>query len=66
MQGVTLEHVLDEIRDNSSADRKSLVERKDLRNIMHSFGLDKVEQLHSDDATSVDMWAKKHMADASL
>ena len=63
MQGVTLENVLDDIRNNSAADRKSLVERKDLHNIMHAFGLDKVEQLHSDDATSVDLWVKENTAD---
>ena len=61
MQGVTLEHVLDDIRDNTTADRRSLVERKDLHNIMRSFGLDKVEQLHVDDATSVDLWVKENI-----
>ena len=44
----------------------SLVDRKDLRKIMNSFGLDNVEQLHSDDATSEDMLVKENTADVHL
>ena len=40
-QGVTIEHILDSIRDNvgDSIERIHLISRKDIRNIERAFGL---------------------------
>ena len=59
-QGVTFQHVLDEIRDSVSHrfERIHLITRKDIANIERAFGLGGSER-HKDDATSVAMWVKE-------
>ena len=62
IQGVPISRILDDIRDDASSDRSSLIERRDLLNIMRDFGVGGAEQLHADDATSVHMWAHDMLA----
>ena len=59
-QGVTIEHILDSIRDNvgDSFERIHLTSRKDIRNIERAFGL-KGDRRHDDDATSVELWVNE-------
>ena len=59
-QGVTFQHILDEIRDSVSVrfERIHLITRKDIANIERSFGLSGSER-HKDDATSVSMWVEE-------
>ena len=60
VQGVTFEHVLDQIRDSvcQRFERVHLLTRKDLSNIERAFGLRGSEK-HKDDATSVRLWVQE-------
>ena len=59
-QGVSKDKIMDEIRDNfgSEFQRIHLLERRDLHNIRHAFGLDDVQR-HSNDQDSVLAWIKE-------
>ena len=59
-QGVNIQHILDNIRDNLGTQfhRIHLLTRKDIYNIEKIYGL-KVAQRHKDDATSVKLWVEE-------
>ena len=59
-QGVTVEHILDSIRENvgEKFERIPLTTRKDIRNIERAFGL-QGHKWHDDDATSVMLWVEE-------
>ena len=59
-QGVTMEHILDDVRDSVGKDveRIHLLTRKDMHNIESSFNLVRARK-HKDDATSVDCWVNE-------
>ena len=59
-QGVTFQHILDQIRDNVGHrfERVHLITRKDISNIERAFGLRGSEK-HKDDATSVKLWVEE-------
>lgn len=59
-QGVSIEHILDDIRDSvgTTVERIHLLSRKDMHNIETSFNLVR-SQKHKDDATSIDCWVKE-------
>lgn len=56
-QGVKVEYILDEIRDNIGVrlERIHLITRKDIANIERAYGL-RGHRRHDDDATSVRLW----------
>ena len=56
-QGVNVQHIIDEIRDNvgDKFERIHLITRKDIANIEKSYGL-RGSRRHNDDATSVQLW----------
>ena len=60
MQGVSLQHILDTIRNSvgSKFDRIHLLTKKDLNNIEKAFGIRSVQR-HQDDATSVHLIVKE-------
>ena len=59
-QGVTFEHILDQIRDNidHNLERIHLLTKKDMSNIERAFGLRGSEK-HKDDAISVKLWVEE-------
>lgn len=61
-QGVNVQHIIDEIRDNlgDRLERIHLITRKDIANIERSYGL-QGSRRHDDDATSVQLWIDEVM-----
>ena len=59
LQGVPMMRILDNIRDSAAPDRTALLERRDLLNVIRDFGINKEEERHADDATSVHMLAQE-------
>lgn len=59
-QGVNVQHILDNIRDNfgDRLERVHLITRKDIANIERCYGL-KGSRRHDDDATSVELWVNE-------
>ena len=59
-QGVSVEHVLDHVRDSigTNVERIHLLTRKDIHNIESGFNI-LHSRKHKDDATSVDYWVKE-------
>ena len=59
-QGVAVQHIIDEIRDNvgDRFERIHLITRKDITNIERSYGL-QGSRRHNDDATSVQLWVEE-------
>ena len=59
-QGVDIQRILDNIRDNLGKEfqRIHLLTKKDIYNIEKTYGL-KVAQKHQDDATSVNIWVEE-------
>ena len=62
-QGVTFQHVLDNIRDKlgEQFERIHLLTRKDITNIERTYGLKGIQR-HKDDATSVHLWVEEMKA----
>ena len=60
VQGVSEDHIIDDIRNNigDKLKRIHLLTRKDIRNIEHAFGIKSIER-HSDDAKSVALWIEE-------
>ena len=59
-QGVDIQHILDDVRDNigSKYQRLHLLTRKDIKNIERSYCVTE-HQKHQDDATSVHLWVEE-------
>lgn len=59
-QGVGVQHILDNIRENVSSkmERVHLITRKDITNIERTYGLQGGKR-HADDATSVYLWVEE-------
>ena len=59
-QGVTIERILDDIRDNISQgiNREHLVARQDIHNIKTKFNIEGVRR-HENDLTSVSSWVEE-------
>ncbi|XP_060845994.1 uncharacterized protein LOC132925633 [Rhopalosiphum padi] len=61
-QGVTMERILDDFRDNigSNLKREDLITRADLHNVKQKYNITIQDgQLHKNDATRVDIWVEQ-------
>ena len=60
MQGVSHQHIFDQIRDglHEKYERIHIISMKDIRNIEKAFGL-RGNERHKDDATSVGLWVEE-------
>lgn len=63
-EGVTFEHILDSVRDShlnndGTLERISLLERKDLHNIVRDFNIDYATKRHQEDAISIKIWVSE-------
>lgn len=66
-EGVSFNHILDSVRDNESNQidnnqRLSLIERKDLHNIVRDYNIDYSTKRHQNDAISVKLWVEEMQA----